>query len=175
MGAGGGAERPTLPGRLATAGRRAMQAGPSREQEAKNYLEKHRIMELLNYLTSSLLFFRPEVFTIHKICETTGNTAWLYEEKPREYLISILERLRIAKITGVGFPFFMDNSNIVSMFEMLDTSNKGSISFVQYKEALKTLGLLTADEVLKDDGHAITLDKFRHEVNKRTEEIWTAF
>ncbi|XP_029783353.1 EF-hand calcium-binding domain-containing protein 10 isoform X2 [Suricata suricatta] len=77
-----------------------MQAGPSREQEAKNYLEKHRIMELLNYLTSSLLFFRP---------------------------------------------------------------------------ALKTLGLLTADEVLKDDGHAITLDKFRHEVNKRTEEIWTAF
>uniref|UniRef100_A0A673UGW3 EF-hand calcium binding domain 10 n=1 Tax=Suricata suricatta TaxID=37032 RepID=A0A673UGW3_SURSU len=61
----------------------------------------------------------------------------------------------------------MDNSNIVSMFEMLDTSNKGSISFVQYKEALKTLGLLTADEVLKDDGHAITLDKFRHEVCAR--------
>ncbi|XP_039105718.1 EF-hand calcium-binding domain-containing protein 10 [Hyaena hyaena] len=132
-----------------------MQAGSSREEEAKNYLEKHRIMELLNYLTSSLLFFRPE--------------------KPREYLISILERLRIAKITGVAFPFFMDNSNIVSMFEMLDTSNKGSISFVQYKEALKTLGLLTTDEVLKDDGHAITLDKFRHEVNKRTEEIWAAF
>ncbi|XP_077603056.1 EF-hand calcium-binding domain-containing protein 10 [Crocuta crocuta] len=132
-----------------------MQAGSSREQEAKNYLEKHRIMELLNYLTSSLLFFRPE--------------------KPREYLISILERLRIAKITGVAFPFFMDNSNIVSMFEMLDTSNKGSISFVQYKEALKTLGLLTTDEVLKDDGHAITLDKFRYEVNKRTEEIWAAF
>lgn len=36
-----------------------MQAGGSRELEARNYLEKHRIMELLNYLTSALLFFRP--------------------------------------------------------------------------------------------------------------------
>ncbi|XP_049498764.1 EF-hand calcium-binding domain-containing protein 10 [Panthera uncia] len=132
-----------------------MQARGSREQEARDYLEKHRIMELLNYLTSTLLFFRPE--------------------KPREYLISVLERLRIAKMTGLAFPFFMDHSNIVSMFEMMDTSNKGTISFLQYREALKTLGLLTADEVLKDDGHAVTLDKFRREVNKRMEEIWAAF
>ncbi|XP_004439359.1 PREDICTED: EF-hand calcium-binding domain-containing protein 10-like [Ceratotherium simum simum] len=132
-----------------------MEAGGSREREARNYLEKHHIMELLNYLTSSLLFFRPD--------------------KPREYLISILEKLRIAKITGVAFPFFMDHSNIVAMFEMIDSSSKGTISFVQYKEALKTLGLCTADEVLKDDGHGITLDKFRHEVNKRTQEIWSSF
>ncbi|XP_040328831.1 EF-hand calcium-binding domain-containing protein 10 isoform X2 [Herpailurus yagouaroundi] len=132
-----------------------MQARGNREQEARDYLEKHRIMELLNYLTSTLLFFRPE--------------------KPREYLISVLEQLRIAKMTGLAFPFFMDHSNIVSMFEMMDTSNKGTISFVQYREALKTLGLLTADEVLKDDGHAVTLDKFRREVNKRMEEIWAVF
>uniref|UniRef100_A0A8C7BFG0 EF-hand calcium binding domain 10 n=2 Tax=Neovison vison TaxID=452646 RepID=A0A8C7BFG0_NEOVI len=128
-----------------------MQAGGSRELEARNYLEKHRIMELVNYLTSTLLFFRPE--------------------KPREYLISILERLRIAKVTGVAFPFFMDHSNIVSMFEMMDTSHKGTISFVQYREGLKTLGLLDEDEVLQDDGHVITLEKFRSEVNKRTEKI----
>ncbi|XP_034876278.1 EF-hand calcium-binding domain-containing protein 10 [Mirounga angustirostris] len=132
-----------------------MQAGGDRELRAKNYLEKHRIMELLNYLTSALLFFRPE--------------------KPREYLISILERLRIAKITGVAFPFFMDHSNIVSMFEMMDTSEKGTISFARYREGLKTLGLLNEDEVLKDDGHVITLEKFRSEVNKRTEKIWSAF
>ena len=50
------------------------------------------------------------------------------------------------------------------MFEMMDTSDKGTISFVQYKEGLKTLGLLNEDEVLKDDGHAITLEKFRAEV-----------
>uniref|UniRef100_A0A8C7BFH0 EF-hand calcium binding domain 10 n=1 Tax=Neovison vison TaxID=452646 RepID=A0A8C7BFH0_NEOVI len=77
-----------------------MQAGGSRELEARNYLEKHRIMELVNYLTSTLLFFRP---------------------------------------------------------------------------GLKTLGLLDEDEVLQDDGHVITLEKFRSEVNKRTEKIWSAF
>ncbi|XP_061269939.1 EF-hand calcium-binding domain-containing protein 10 isoform X1 [Bos javanicus] len=121
-----------------------MEARSSRELQARNYLEKHRIMDLLTYLTSALLFFRPE--------------------RPREYLISILERLRIARLSGVALPFFMDNSNIASMFEMLDSSNKGSISFVQYKEALKTLGLCTADEVLKDDGHGVTFEKFRNEV-----------
>ncbi|KAF6085754.1 EF-hand calcium binding domain 10 [Phyllostomus discolor] len=135
-----------------------MEAGPSfrsRELQAKNYLKKHRIMELLNYLTSSLLFFQPN--------------------KPREYLVSLLERLRIAKITGVAFPVFMNHSNIVAMFEMMDTSKKGTISFVQYREALNTLGLCTADEVLKDDGHGITLDKFRNEVNRRSKEVWSTF
>nr|KAF6469317.1 EF-hand calcium binding domain 10 [Molossus molossus] len=127
----------------------------SRELRARDYLEKHRIMELLNYLTTHLIFFQPD--------------------KPREYLISLLERLRIAKITGVAFPFFMDHSNIVSMFEMMDTSNKGTISFVQYKQALITLGLCTTDEVLKDDGHVITLDKFKHEVSRRSQEICSAF
>ncbi|XP_049978224.1 EF-hand calcium-binding domain-containing protein 10 isoform X1 [Alexandromys fortis] len=115
-----------------------------RELQAKEYLEKHRIMELLSQLTSFLLFDRPK--------------------KPREYLITLLERLKIAKVVGVAFPFFMENSNIVSMFEMMDSSGKGCISFVQYKEALKSLGLCTADEVLHDDGHIITLDKFRDEV-----------
>nr|XP_012311729.1 EF-hand calcium-binding domain-containing protein 10 [Aotus nancymaae] len=127
----------------------------SRELQAAEYLEKHRIKELVSYLTSALLFFRPE--------------------KPREYLISLLERLRIAKVTGVAFPFFMDNSNVVSMFEMMDSSNRGTISFVQYKEALKTLGLCTKDEDLEDDGHRITLDQFKDEVNKRIKEIWSAF
>ncbi|XP_037004024.2 EF-hand calcium-binding domain-containing protein 10 isoform X2 [Artibeus jamaicensis] len=72
----------------------------SRELEARNYLKKHRIMELVSYLTSSLLFFQP---------------------------------------------------------------------------ALNTLGLCTANEVLKDDGHGITLDKFRSEVNRRSKEVWSAF
>ncbi|XP_028014582.1 EF-hand calcium-binding domain-containing protein 10 [Eptesicus fuscus] len=129
--------------------------GHSRELQARKYLEKHRIMELLNHLTSNLLFYQPS--------------------KPREYLISLLERLRIAKITGVAFPFFMDHTNIVSMFEMMDSARRGSITFVQYKGALENLGLSTEDEDSKDDGHGITLDKFKHEVNKRVQDIWSAF
>ncbi|XP_012785043.2 EF-hand calcium-binding domain-containing protein 10 isoform X1 [Ochotona princeps] len=132
-----------------------MEAASGRERQAREYLEKHRIMELLNHLTTVLLFFRPE--------------------KPRDYLITLLERVRIAKETGVAFPFFMDNSNIVAMFEMLDSAGRGAISFVQYKEALKTLGLCTEDEVLKGEGHIVTLDQFRDEVNKRTEKIWSSF
>ncbi|XP_030868962.1 EF-hand calcium-binding domain-containing protein 10 isoform X6 [Gorilla gorilla gorilla] len=72
----------------------------SRELQAAEYLEKHHIKELVSYLTSALLFFRP---------------------------------------------------------------------------ALKTLGLSTEDEDLQDDGHKITLDKFKEEVNKRMKEIWSAF
>ncbi|XP_049750447.1 EF-hand calcium-binding domain-containing protein 10 isoform X2 [Elephas maximus indicus] len=77
-----------------------MEPSRNREREAREYLEKHKIMEFLNLLTSALLFFRP---------------------------------------------------------------------------ALKTLGLCTADEVLKDDGHAITLEKFRDEVEKRFRAIWSPF
>ncbi|XP_021058305.1 EF-hand calcium-binding domain-containing protein 10 [Mus pahari] len=132
-----------------------MEPVADRELQAKMYLERHRIMELLSQLTSFLLFARPK--------------------KPREYLISLLERLRIAKATRVAFPYFMDNSNIASMFDMMDTAGRGCISFVQYKEALKNLGLCTADEDLDDDGHVITLDKFRDEVNKRMEKMWSMF
>ncbi|XP_004635070.2 EF-hand calcium-binding domain-containing protein 10 [Octodon degus] len=132
-----------------------MEGLKSRELQARDYLEKHRIMELLHHLTSVLLFVRPP--------------------KPKEYLISLLERLRIAKITGVAFPFFVDNSNIVAMFDMMDSSGKGTISFAQYKEALKNLGLCAADEVFNDDGHRIALEKFRDEVNTRTWKIWKAF
>ncbi|XP_011855752.1 PREDICTED: EF-hand calcium-binding domain-containing protein 10 isoform X2 [Mandrillus leucophaeus] len=84
---------------LATAGREPMETS-NRELQAAEYLERHQIKELVSYLTSALLFFRP---------------------------------------------------------------------------ALKTLGLCTEDEDLKDDGHIITLDKFKEEVNKRMKEIWSAF
>ncbi|KAM4874354.1 EF-hand calcium-binding domain-containing protein 10 [Thomomys bottae] len=145
----------TPPDRLATTQPGAMAAISNRELQAKEYLEKHRIMDLLNYLTSMLLFNQPE--------------------KPREFLMTLLERMRIAKTTGITFPYFMDNSNIVAMFEMLDSAGRGHISFVQYKEALKTLGLSKEGEVFVDETRVITLDKFKSDVNKRTEKIWLSF
>ncbi|MGH0150375.1 UNVERIFIED_CONTAM: hypothetical protein FKN15_020497 [Acipenser sinensis] len=36
----------------------------SRELEAKNYLEKHKILELMDNLTSMLFFHRPALNTI---------------------------------------------------------------------------------------------------------------
>ncbi|KAM6202869.1 EF-hand calcium-binding domain-containing protein 10 [Rhynchocyon petersi] len=121
-----------------------MEPTHNREREAREYLEKYKIMELLNLLTSALLFYRPE--------------------NPREYLINTLERMRIAQLTGVSFPFFMNTTNIVAMFEMIDSSSRGIISSAQYKEALKALGLYKGDDDLKDDGCGITLEKFKEEV-----------
>lgn len=46
-------------GCLATARRGEMEAASGRERQAREYLEKHGIMELLNHLTTVLLFFRP--------------------------------------------------------------------------------------------------------------------
>lgn len=76
---------------------------------------------------------------------------FFFTEKPREYLIAILEKLRIAKATGVAFPFFMDHSNITAMFDMMDSSKKGTISFVQYKEGQY---LLPTEVIARD--HSIT-------------------
>uniref|UniRef100_A0A2K6B7G8 Uncharacterized protein n=1 Tax=Macaca nemestrina TaxID=9545 RepID=A0A2K6B7G8_MACNE len=106
----------------------------NRELQAAEYLERHRIKELVSYLTSALLFFRPGKGphaplqpSLHAglIGKVTG---------PEIFNISI--GTTELKVTGVAFPFFMDNSNIVAMFEMMDPSGRGTISFVP-----KTLGL----------------------------------
>ncbi|XP_027694523.1 EF-hand calcium-binding domain-containing protein 10 isoform X1 [Vombatus ursinus] len=126
-----------------------------REEEALMYLEKHRVLDLLVNLTSSLIFYQPE--------------------KPRDFLLNMLARIKIAKITAVDFPCLMDDSNLVSMFEIMDPTNQGFITPVQYREALKNLGLLDPDEVIDEDKEVITRDDFRDDVNKRTLKMWSAF
>uniref|UniRef100_A0A4X2KR31 EF-hand domain-containing protein n=1 Tax=Vombatus ursinus TaxID=29139 RepID=A0A4X2KR31_VOMUR len=58
----------------------------------------------------------------------------------------------------------MDDSNLVSMFEIMDPTNQGFITPVQYREALKNLGLLDPDEVIDEDKEVITRDDFRDDV-----------
>ncbi|XP_074050059.1 EF-hand calcium-binding domain-containing protein 10 isoform X1 [Macrotis lagotis] len=125
------------------------------EQNALKYLEKHKVADLLVSITSSLLFFRPE--------------------KPREFLLNILTRIKVAKITAVDFPTLMDDSNLISMFEIMDPANQGFITPVQYKEALKNLGLLGPDEEINEDGEVISKEDFKDDVNRRTLEMWSAF
>ncbi|XP_020840217.1 EF-hand calcium-binding domain-containing protein 10 isoform X2 [Phascolarctos cinereus] len=127
----------------------------SPEEKAQLYLKKHHIMELLNHLTFQLLYHRPE--------------------KPRDFLLNMLARIKIAKITTVDFPYLMDDSNLVSMFEIMDPTNQGFITPVQYREALKNLGLLGPDEVIDEDREVITREDFRDDVNKRTLKMWSAF
>ncbi|NXT83858.1 EFC10 protein, partial [Zapornia atra] len=115
----------------------------AREQQGHDYLQRHRIPELLQRLGALLLYHRPE--------------------NPREFLIQALERVKAGRRAEGEYPYLMDEANLGAMFELLDVVGQGHITPVQYKEALKTLGLSTEDLQFGDDMN-ITLDVFKEEV-----------
>ncbi|XP_030816576.1 EF-hand calcium-binding domain-containing protein 10 isoform X2 [Camarhynchus parvulus] len=110
------------------------------EEESREYLRRHRLPELLHRLGALLLFHRPE--------------------RPREFLIQVLERVKAGRRAEGEYPFLMDEANVEAMFSLLDVLGQGSIRPAQYREALKTLGLSTEDLELEDDVE-ITLDEFK--------------
>ncbi|XP_026222395.1 EF-hand calcium-binding domain-containing protein 10 [Anabas testudineus] len=97
-----------------------------REQEAADYLKKHRINELMDNLISMLFFYRPD--------------------NPREFLIEKLEELKISRQGGVKGPNLFNNSNLDAVFRILDPANQRYITFAQYKQALTTLGIKDINE-----------------------------
>ncbi|KAM6973181.1 EF-hand calcium-binding domain-containing protein 10 [Aplochiton taeniatus] len=92
-----------------------------REKEAYEYMEKHKIMELMDNLTSMLFFYRPE--------------------RPREFLIIQLEQLKLSKTRSLDCPSLFSDSNLDAIFAILDPTKQEYITHVQYKEALTTLGI----------------------------------
>ncbi|NXE17764.1 EFC10 protein, partial [Ardeotis kori] len=113
------------------------------EQQSREYLQRHRIPELLHRLTALLLYHRPE--------------------RPREFLIQALESVTAGKRAEGEYPYLMDEANLTAMFSLLDVVGQGHITAAQYREALKTLGLSSEDLQLGDDTN-ITLDVFKKEV-----------
>ncbi|KAK2867336.1 hypothetical protein Q8A67_025453 [Cirrhinus molitorella] len=97
-----------------------------REQEAAEYLDKHKIIELTDNLTSMLFFYRPD--------------------RPREFLIDQLEKLKVSKVGPGNPPCLFNESNLDALFGILDPSHQGFITSNQYKEALKTLGIKNFNE-----------------------------
>ncbi|NXY90644.1 EFC10 protein, partial [Alcedo cyanopectus] len=113
------------------------------EEESRQYLQQHRLPELLQRLAALLLYHRPE--------------------NPREFLIQALEQVQAARRAEGQFPQLLDESNLGAMFSLLDVLGLGHISAAQHTEALKTLGLSTEDVELADD-EKITLEVFKEEV-----------
>ncbi|NXM72618.1 EFC10 protein, partial [Serilophus lunatus] len=113
------------------------------EQESREYLRRHRLPELLQRLGALLLFHRPE--------------------RPREFLIQALERVKAGRRAEGEYPELMDEANLEAMFSLLDVLGQGRIRAAQYREALNTLGLSTEDLELRDDA-VITLDVFKEGV-----------
>ncbi|KAM9292847.1 EF-hand calcium-binding domain-containing protein 10 [Morus bassanus] len=124
------------------------------EQQSRQYLERHRLPELLHRLCALLLYHRPE--------------------KPREFLIQALERVKAGKRAEGEYPHLMDEANLGAMFELLDVVGQGHITPAQFREALKTLGLSTEDLQFEADAN-ITLDVFKEEVKKKMLESWAVY
>ncbi|KAL3853651.1 hypothetical protein ACJMK2_017181 [Sinanodonta woodiana] len=96
-----------------------------RERETREYLEKHRILELFNNVTSKLIYHRPE--------------------DPKLYMIDMLEKLEKSRTNKQEHPCLFDDSNIEAVFGMLDPTHTGMITLQQYTEALTTLGVTQFD------------------------------
>ncbi|KAM9854830.1 EF-hand calcium-binding domain-containing protein 10 [Aulostomus maculatus] len=113
-----------------------------REKEAADYLKKHKIMELMDNLTSMLFFYRPE--------------------NPREFLVEQLEELKNSRETGEKGPSLFDSSNLDATLRILDPANQKYITFAQYKQALFTLGI----EVINECPEGFNEDKISYETFK---------
>ncbi|KAK3736393.1 hypothetical protein QZH41_017914 [Actinostola sp. cb2023] len=97
-----------------------------KEELAKQYLKRHKIMELLDNLTAHLIYERPD--------------------NHKEYMCNYLEKLKTARTVQRGYPCMYDDTNIRSLFGMLDVTGKGFIAYEQYKEGLDTLGIEKFDK-----------------------------
>ncbi|XP_061874969.1 EF-hand calcium-binding domain-containing protein 10 [Colius striatus] len=124
------------------------------EQRSRDYLRHHRVPQLFQRLAELLLYHRPE--------------------RPREFLIEALERVKAGKRAEGEYPNLMDETNLAAMFSLLDVVGQGHITPAQHREALKTLGLSTEGLQLGDDEN-ITLDIFKEEVKKKMMESWAVY
>ncbi|XP_031418434.1 EF-hand calcium-binding domain-containing protein 10 [Clupea harengus] len=128
-----------------------------KEVEATEYLKKHKILELMDNLTSMVFFHRPE--------------------RPREFLIDQLEQLKLSKVSSsVDSPCLFSNANLEAIFGILDPIDHGYITYSQFKEALTTLGIKNIndcpDGFVKDQ---ITKDTFKKEARKALSESSSTF
>nr|CAB3241136.1 EF-hand calcium-binding domain-containing protein 10-like [Phallusia mammillata] len=115
-----------------------------RESDAKTYLDKHRILDLFDNMTSMLIHARPD--------------------EPKAYLTQQLEKLKIAKQSGMYYPCLFDDSNLNSIFGMLDPTKLGYITREQFVAALTTIGITNFDEYPPgSEVNRITLDTFLRE------------
>jgi hypothetical protein len=98
-----------------------MYASP--KERVDRYLKEHKIIELFNNITAEMVIKRPE--------------------DPKAFVRDYIKQLLKAKADpdNVDPPCMFDESNIKSVFFMLDLTKKGYISLNQYLQAMGAFGL----------------------------------
>lgn len=118
----------------------------SHEEGAAKYLKDHKIIELFQNLTAALVYERPD--------------------DPKSFMKSHIEQLLKAKSDPdeADPPCFMDESNLKSVFLMLDVTKRGYITKEQYLQAMGNLGVTKFnDNPAGADFNKVTLETFLRE------------
>ena len=118
----------------------------SHEERASKYMKDHRIIELFENMMAGLVYERPE--------------------NPKEYMKKHLQQLLKAKADPeeVEAPCLLDESNLKSMYYMLDITKKGYISKEQYLQAMGAIGVRKFNENPSGANlNKITLETFLRE------------
>ena len=58
----------------------------------------------------------------------------VFAEDPKAYMKQFLEKLKDARTVQRNYPCIFDDSNVRSLFGMLDVTGKGFITYEQYKQ-----------------------------------------
>ena len=126
------------------------------EKDALEYLKKHQIIELFQNMMAVLVFNRPK--------------------NPRYYLATYLDDLNRARFSGTGGPCLMDDTNVKSLFNLLDPTSKGYVSMSQYQQAMKTLGIKHYNESPAGwEVNQIDFDTFKRQVEQGLRDTWATF
>ena len=130
----------------------------SHEEGASKYLKDHKIIELFQNLTAALVYERPD--------------------DPKDFMKKHIEQLlkAITDPDEADPPCFMDESNLKSIFSMLDVTKKGYITKEQYLQALGNLGVRKFNQnPAGADFNKITMETFLRETKASLRDASATF
>lgn len=123
------------------------------ESEAAAYIEKHKIMEFFDNLTAELVYYRPD--------------------DPKAYARDFIQKLQKAHSdSDIDPPCLIDQSNLESIFGMLDITNTGYITCEQYLKAMSNLGVKNFNTTpLGGEFNRITCETFIREAKSGARKV----
>ncbi|XP_065668610.1 EF-hand calcium-binding domain-containing protein 10 isoform X3 [Hydra vulgaris] len=86
---------------------------------------------------------------------------------PKKFMIDYFEKMKSARSSKVNYPCLFDESNLRSLFRIMDPAEKGYISYMQYKSGMDNLGVTNYNHnpVGSETGR-IGIDVFVNEATK---------